>query len=138
MGKNIDLSQISEDDVEYLLQRPWLAAQAEHEGFAVPDRFYIESGKSVPQYVGLVESTESEEVVNGVPLGEDPEDPEDEPEEDEPEEDDRTYQEWSVDELKAELVQRELSKEGRKQELIDRLEADDLEDEEDDEDDTEG
>lgn len=136
MGKNLDLSKISEDDVEYLLQRPWLAAQAEHEGFAVPEQFYIASGKTVPQYIGLADSTESEEIVTGAPLGED--DPEDEPEEDESEEDDRTYQEWSVDELKAELVQRDLSKEGRKQELIDRLEADDLEDEEDDEDDTEG
>lgn len=134
MGKNIDLSKITDDDVEYLLQRPWLAAQAEHEGHAVPEQFYIASGKTVPQYIGLTDSAESEEVVTGDPLEEDPE----EDPEDESEEDDRTYQEWSVDELKAELVQRDLSKEGRKQELIDRLEADDLEDEEDDEDDTEG
>ncbi len=40
---------------------------------------------------------------------------------------DEPYSKWTVDELKAELKERKLSTEGKKDELVARLEADDAE-----------
>lgn len=108
MAREIDLDNLTVDDLHYLGQRSWLITEAESMGYEnirslVNNRFNI---------------TEA-----------DLEDVEDEDED----LDEIDYNDLKVEELKAELEKRELPTEGKKSELVARLLENDEEEEEEEE-----
>lgn len=127
MSRSINLAELTEEDVPFLIQMPWLVKQAEHEGHEVPESFYELSQTSAPHPGTQVTELDllGRRVETGKNLGED-----------ELEEDDgidhRSYIEMSNKELKQLLEERDLSTSGSKQEMADRLEEYDLSEEEED------
>jgi hypothetical protein len=128
MSRELDYSNLSEDDVAYMVQRPWLVAEAEAEGFEVaaqlpeapdaPDtdvvQLSLRDGQELPTQADPAVSPSAEEP----PLDT---------------EDGDAYTEWKVAELREEIESRNaerdeedhLSTSGTKAELVARLEADD-------------
>lgn len=105
MAREIDLDNISPEDIEYIKQRPWLLEDAERYGYKIDlDAGAVQSPAFSQEEVGQ----DHENEVHG---------------QDESSEDD--YDDWTVDELKEELDNRELKTSGKKPELIDRLREDD-------------
>lgn len=128
MARDIDFSKpLDSDDKAYLRQRSWLVDEAELQGFDI--RKDVESDApdeeeyDAKQDVIPAPQTTGDAVVPTLPGNE----------ADEEEEEEISYSEASVADLRAELKARELSTEGKKDELIARLEADDAESEEEEE-----
>jgi hypothetical protein len=121
MARTIDWSQeLSEEEVQYLVQRPWLAQQARVQGHELPDLYYELSKTKAPAHTQpqpLVDLDDQEPDPTGPNLDA----------EDEEEDDEVAYGDLTVEQLKEELHTRELPVSGNKDELIARLEADDEE-----------
>lgn len=137
MARELDLANLSEDDVPWLIQQPWKAAQALHEGYDLPHGWYV--AKNIPD---PRENILDEHNANaGPPEGQQPGpvlgDPDDEdPDDEDPEDDDEAvdYEPYTAAELRGFLTERGLSTTGNKADLIARLvEDDDVEEEDDDE-----
>lgn len=151
MGRKIDISNLSDEDVPFLIQRPWIAQDALHQGYDLPDLYYETVGKVAPKRAtALVDLDLGDETpVTGPPLGEqDPEDEDSEPEDgdedeaddledaeegDEPEDaedeeedgDPVDYSELTKKELQAAASERGLETKGNVADLVARLQADD-------------
>lgn len=111
--REVDLENPTEADREYVVQRPWLVAEAAALGHDISD--WLSEGKTPSPEAG-----EPAHAPDPTPPAA-PVVPEPGPEE----EDD--YDEWKLDELQEELVKRGLSKSGNKSDLIDRLRENDRE-----------
>ncbi len=111
MSREIDISALTDEDVPYILQRPWLAEQVLHQGYKLPSGYYKAQDLPEPEPEFVAEG--GEVVV--------PEEP-------------QNYNELTVSDLRDLLAERGLPTGGNKAELIDRLEEDDgtSEDEEED------
>jgi hypothetical protein len=101
MARDIDFENLDDDDIEYLKQRHWIIEEAELQG--------VQGVRELIQ--------------NHVPGQYDEEEEDDEEEE-------ISYEEASVEDLKAELKERGLSASGSKADLVARLEEDDAKDDE--------
>lgn len=121
MSREIDFSKpLSEEDLAYVADRPWLKQDAELSGLSV-------EGGAAPE-ADEDEVAPEEESVEDEADEDDEDESEDEAEADEDEV--ATYEEWSFAELKEEAEKRNLSKAGSKEQLVERLEASDEEVEE--------
>lgn len=122
MSKQIDFSKpLSEEDEEYVDARPWLRRDAELAGIDLSSEtdFSLEEEDGDDETDGF--ESEGEE-------SEDESEDEGEGDEDEEEEEQTLpYSEWEYADLKAEAGARELPKSGSKEQLIERLEANDRE-----------
>lgn len=142
MGRKIDISNLSDEDVPFLVQRPWLAQDALHQGYDLPDLYYETIGKVAPKRASSLVDLDlaDQDLVTGPPLGEqDPEDEDededledaedgDEPEDAEDEEEDGDpvdYSELTKKELQAAASERGLETKGNVADLVARLQADD-------------
>lgn len=153
MARELDLDNLSREDLMYMRQRPWLVADAVRRGYGdIPERIKeldSESTNVSEEDNGGSDNAESSAAgnVQGDPAGadgsddgsdngddddsddSDSSDMDEEEEEDEEEEDeDVDYDSWTVPELKEELKERNLSTDGKKDELIARLVKDDTKD----------
>lgn len=106
MARKIDFENLSNEDLLYLSTREWLVQEAEFLGI-----------EGVRERVNAALSGEVQE---------------EEEEEEDGEEEIPDYEAWKVEDLKAELKNRELDDSGKKPQLIARLVADDEEEEEED------
>lgn len=112
MSRDIDPENMTQDDVEYVRQRPTLRREFMLQGYGDP---------LAEDYAGLVESDGDEDEEEN----EDPEGSEENGDEDEP------YSEWDYADLKAEVARRELETDDQKKEtLVAALEEDDEDNEE--------
>lgn len=130
MSKKIDFSKpLSEEDAQYVADRPWLRKDAELSGFDLSDEtdFSVaddedETGDQTPDGFESEDGDESAE-------GDDTESEEDDEATDDEgegeEEEVAPYAEWEYPALKEEAGNRNLSKAGSKEQLIERLEQDD-------------
>lgn len=112
MFDGLDLQNLSEDQKAWL--RSWNKGHlipAEGATRPVAESEGSEAGKGTPE--GSNDQENGQEA-QGAPSGDVPED-----------EGDADYNEWTVDELQDELVERGLPKSGKKEDLVARLEADD-------------
>lgn len=107
MARKIDYANLNADDLQYLADRQWLIAEGDYQGF--------ETSKQVAAF----------HADGSVPEGSEGED------------DGIEYKDARVADLKAELESRGLPTDGKKEELIARLEADDEEEDEEDDDEEE-
>jgi hypothetical protein len=124
MSKKIDFSQpLSEEDEAYVADRPWLRKDAELSGFDVRGEsdFVVddEDGDQDPDGFTDEDGDQGD--------AEDESDEESEEEGEDGEEDAAPYAEWDYADLKEEAGNRGLSKAGSKEQLIERLEANDAE-----------
>lgn len=128
MSRQIDIDNLTADDVPYLRDRPWLIDQYRRQGYtdhmdAVADgeitrESPVERSKITTDHMRV--GTQVPQQVDSVPNGVTGE---------EPDELDDNYEEWSVAELKAEITERnkELGEDvqipvsGNKDALVDRL-----------------
>lgn len=106
MARKIDYANLNEDDLQYLSDRQWLIVEGDYQGHETSKAVnaWRENG-TVPD-----SETDDEDGETGV-----------------------EYKDAKVADLRAELVERGLPADGKKEELIARLEADDLEHEEEEE-----
>lgn len=132
MGRVIDPKDLNEQDVRYLQDRPWLTDSFTRQGF-VEEMQSVKEGQVVrrsPEEESQISTdhmrvgTQAPQQELPRPNGVLPDDPEDEV--------DDNYEEWTVDELKAEIDERNkeereapLSKDGKKADLAARLHEDD-------------
>lgn len=108
MARKIDFENLSNDDLLYLSSRQWLIRESEFQG--------IEGVRDRVKAAVAGEITETDpEGQQGV------------------EEEIPDYEAWKVEDLRKELLERELDDKGKKPELIARLNADDEADEEEEE-----
>lgn len=117
MAKQIDFDNLSDLDFDYVGQRPWLIEEANQAGYLldVQNKTCVRAGAKQE----LLEE-EPEEIDAQISVSEDEEDLGDE----RPEET-FDYSDLSVSELREELKERGLSFEGKKGDLISRLESHD-------------
>jgi hypothetical protein len=117
MTKQVDLDNLSELDFEYIGQRPWLVEEAKQAGYTIDlDRqTCIHEDEDEDAEEELLEE-ETEEIDAGS---------DDDSEDEDSEEEDVDYSDLSVSELREELKERGLSSEGKKDDLISRLESHD-------------
>lgn len=123
MTREIDFTKpLNSDELLYVRDRPWLKQEAELQGYTIQsedDEFVVEDGdaeRAVDPNLAMVQDYQTPEEADG---------------DDEAEELPDDYNEWTVEQLKAELKQRELPVSGSKEQLVDRLsESDEAEDDE--------
>jgi U3 small nucleolar ribonucleoprotein component len=113
MAKQVDYDNLSELDFEYIGQRPWLIEEAKQAGYTI----------DLDQQTCIHKDAEEEL------LEEEPEEidasSDDDSEDEDSEEEAIDYSDLSVSELREELKERGLSSEGKKDDLISRLESHD-------------
>lgn len=110
MARKIDYAALDADDLQYLADRNWLIAEGDYQGFETS---------------AAVAAWRADGTV-----------PEPAPADDDDDDDDEgiEYKDAKVAELRAELERRELPTDGKKDELVARLEAHDAESEDDEDD----
>jgi hypothetical protein len=130
MTREIDISNVTDEDVPFILQRPWIAEEVIFQGYRLPRSYYDAVGKQAPSEPepefsaggGTVEGVLDQQTQTSIA--------------------ERNYGALTNTQLRGLLEARELSTSGTKAELVERLEEDDeansedeedLEDEEDDE-----
>ena len=132
MSREIDLDNLTAEDEVYLAARPWLRPAT-----APPKAMFRDDAPQPEVEDGEISPDgQPSEVVDLESLGIDPtasvpEDEEDEDEDDEidddadDEGDESSYDDMNVEQLKSLLKERGLSRAGKRDELVERLEADD-------------
>lgn len=106
MARKIDFENLTDEDLRYVSDRGWLVAEGDYLGHDV-------SGQVAAWRAGEVTDEELEE--------------------EDDEQDVIEYKDATVDQLKAELTARGLDTDGKKADLIARLEANDLEEDDEEE-----
>lgn len=111
MARKIDFEKpLSADDLLYVRDRPWLKQDAELRGLTIQaedDEFVVEDAEqSADPNLAMVEDYQTPEGA-----GADSTDEEELPDD---------YNEWTVEQLKAELKGRELAVSGSKEQLVER------------------
>lgn len=136
MSRNIDFSKpLSEDDVEYVNQRPWLLEDARLRGedIITDDDFRVDDDETTDDQSGATEdSTDQEQSETEDAADDESDDAEDDAEDgDEADDEDEVlpYDQWDYADLKEEAGNRGLSKAGSKEQLIQRLTENDAESE---------
>ena len=124
MAKQIDFDNLSDLDFDYVGQRPWLIEEANQAGYLVD----VQNKTCVRATIRVIPASEVQELLEEEPeeidaqigVSEDEKDLGDEESEEA-----FDYSDLSVSELREELTERGLSFEGKKGDLISRLESHD-------------
>ncbi len=122
MAKQIDFDNLSDLDFDYVGQRPWLAEEANQAGYLldVQNKTCVRAIPAPEAKAQKLLEEEPEEIDAQIGVSEDEKDLGDEESEET-----FDYSDLSVSELREELKERGLSFEGKKGDLISRLESHD-------------
>lgn len=124
MAKQIDFDNLSDLDFDYVGQRPWLIEEANQAGYLID----VQNKTCVHATIRVIPASEVQELLEDEPEEIDAQISASEDEKDlgdEESEEAFDYSDLSVSELREELKERGLSFEGKKGDLISRLESHD-------------
>ncbi len=131
MAREIDPENLSEDDKQYLLERPWMEEEFRRQGYEKQMDAYRKEAGDAPEQPKTPRDITTQDAALGTPK--EPQPAPQVPGTEVPEEESDDYDTWTKAELEVEIDSRnedlddntKMSRTGTKQELIDRLREND-------------